>query len=158
MTFRPTQSKRMTGAAGETLPLYEQVACIVVAEAYGIEPEALAAVRIAESGGPGNEFGVLSIPEVDTYGEEARVAAESIRNNIGRFTQKYGHSPYVSGRLSLAFWNFMQERYAPRGAGNDPDDLNRHWAKNVSTYYKASGVALVGPPAIPDPTVTGGSA
>lgn len=143
MKFRPTQAWRFTGRAGEDLPPYEQAVIYAFAQAYNIPPEALAAVRIAENGPAGNDFGIVSLPDVDTYGEECRAAAESISANIARFSAKYGRSPFVGDKLTLAFWVFMGSRYCPVGAANDPEGLNQGWPENCHTIYRASGVAPV---------------
>ena len=114
------------------------------AKRAGIDPAFLQALRRAENGGPGREFGVLSVP-APTYHEQARVAAESIRRNVERFAERGGQAvDPATGRYTPDFIAFFSSRYAPVGVGNDPSGLNRHHARNLLRLYTdavASGVA-----------------
>jgi len=100
-----------------------------------IDPRFLHALRRAENGGPGREFGVLSVP-APTYQDQARVAAESIRRNVERFDAQ-GRSAIdpATGRYTEEFIRFFSSRYAPIGAGNDPAGLNRSHARNLIRLY-----------------------
>lgn len=116
-----------------------------VAATIGVPATFLAAIRIAEAGGPGREFGVLS-DTCPTYEDQAREAAVSILHNIYRFTLATGQWPGTDS-LSNEFVAWMAYKggpegtgYAPRGAANDPRDLNRFWATNVFLAYTSSGV------------------
>jgi hypothetical protein len=95
----------------------------------------LRALRRAENGGPGREFGVLSVP-APTYGAQARVAAESIRRSAERF-ERTGRSAVdpTTGRYTTGFIEFFSRRYAPVGAANDPTGLNRYHARNLIRLY-----------------------
>lgn len=62
----------LTGDA-KRLPPWEQEAIIRIARQAGVDPRLLAAVRLTENGGPGREFGVLSVP-APTYDDQERVA------------------------------------------------------------------------------------
>jgi hypothetical protein len=104
------------------------------AEHAAIDPAFLRALRRAENGGPGREFGVLSVP-APTYEDQARVAAESIRRNIERFEQSGGTATDSSGRYTKEFIEFFSSRYAPVGAANDLTRLNRHHAGNLVRLY-----------------------
>lgn len=105
------------------------------AERAGVDPAFLKALRRAENGGPGREFGVLSVP-APTYDDQARVAAESIRKNVERFERKGGQAiDPVTGRYTNEFIEFFSSRYAPVGAANDPTGLNRHHARNLMRLY-----------------------
>jgi hypothetical protein len=110
----------------------------------GVDPAFLHALRRVENGGPGREFGVLSVP-APTYGNQARVAAESIRRNVARFTERGGTAvDAVTGRYTPEFIAFFSSRYAPVGAANDPRNLNRHHTRNLLRLYTdaaGSGVA-----------------
>jgi len=46
-------------------------------------------------------------------------------------------SDYIKDQRSQqqSFVDFWAARWAPIGAANDPNNLNRHWAKNVSTLW-----------------------
>lgn len=108
------------------LPFIEQTVIARIAKNVGIDVNFLAAVRIAENGGPGREFGVLS-EKATTYEEQCQITAISIRNNLIRFMNQ---TPY-----SLEFIQFMQERWAPKLVANDPNNLNKNWINNVSKAY-----------------------
>lgn len=101
----------------------------------GIDARFLHALRRAENGGPGREFGVLSVP-APTYDEQARVAAESIRRSTERFerTGRQAIDP-VTGRYTEAFIRFFSKRWAPVGAANDPKGLNQYHAGNLLRLY-----------------------
>ncbi len=130
---------KLTGEAGG-LPEAEQQQILQTAAEIGVPAAFLAAIRIAENGRAGREFGVLS-EAADTYEVQCRIAALSIRNNSYRFVARFQEWPTdATGGLSEAFTKFMGARWAPRGATNDPDDLNAHWPKNVWRAYQGSGV------------------
>lgn len=100
-----------------------------------IDSRFLAAIRRVENGRPGREFGVMSVP-APTYRDQARVAAETVRRNVERFEQrgKQAVDP-ASGRYTDEFVRFFSSRYAPIGASNDPNGLNRHHAQNLIRLY-----------------------
>lgn len=131
---------KLTGPAG-TLPDVEQQAILEVAARVGVPAVFLAAIRLAENGRPGREFGVLS-EEATTYEAQCRIAALSIRNNTYRYVERFKAWPTdPSGGLSEAFTKFMAARWAPVGTENDPTNLNAHWPGNVWRAYMESGVA-----------------
>ena len=86
----------------------------------------LFAIRKAENGGPGVEFGVLHPKAKGTnLRTQAGWAAATIMKNRGRHnTKEHGN-----------FINFLGSRYAPKGAENDPKGLNANWIKNVSVHH-----------------------
>jgi hypothetical protein len=101
----------------------------------GIDPAFLWALRRVENGGPGREFGVLSV-RAPTYDDQVRVAAESVRRSVERFARAGGRAvDPESGRYTEAFVRFFSHRYAPVGAANDPAGLNRHHAPNLLRLY-----------------------
>jgi hypothetical protein len=106
------------------------------AQRVNIDPALLAALRRVENGGPGREFGVLSVPAPGLE-EQARVAANTIRKNAARFVRQGGEviDP-ATGRYTEAFLRFFSARYAPLGAGNDPNGLNRFHAANLIALYR----------------------
>jgi len=85
------------------------------------------AIRRAENGRAGREFGVLHPRAIDTNLDTqagwcaATVYKEWVRqgrpSNMGTFIPLLGN------------------RYCPVGADNDPTGLNRHWVKNVTKFY-----------------------
>ena len=108
------------------------------AERTGIDPAFLSALRKVENGGPGREFGILSVP-APTYEDQARIAAETVQKNLERF-RKQGGQPIdpVTGRYTEEFIRFFSGRYAPIGASNDPRGLNRFHASNLIRAYLKS--------------------
>ena len=130
---------KFTGEAA-SLPEHEQQAILQTAAEVGVPATFLAAIRIAENGRAGREFGVLS-ELAETYEAQARIAALSIRNNVYRYVLRFKEWPVDgTGGLSEAFTKFMAARWSPVGATNDPTNLNQHWPKNVWRVYQGSGV------------------
>jgi hypothetical protein len=128
------EHERLTQAEQEAIICYE-------AARQGVQATFLAAIRIAEGGRPGREFGVLSADAPD-YGTQAEICARSIRNNLFRFMTAHSGAFPVDphDRYTRAFIAFMADRWAPRGAGNDPSDLNANWPQNVRTAYEGSAL------------------
>jgi hypothetical protein len=125
-----------TNIALRRLPAEAEEATIKdVAARAAIDPVLLHALRRAENGGPGREFGVLSVP-APTYHDQARIAAESIRRSVERF-EAGGRRAFdpLSGRYTREFIEFFSRRYAPVGAGNDPANLNQYHAQNLIRLY-----------------------
>jgi len=87
------------------------------------------AIRKAENGGPGREFGILGVG-ADTYSSQAGWAVCTVVKNYYRWVQ------YKRDRVE-PFVVFLGKRYCPVGAGNDPGGLNVHWVKNVSKFVRA---------------------
>jgi hypothetical protein len=104
-----------------------------------VDERFLRALRRAENGRPGREFGVLSVP-APTFDDQARIAAESVRRNVERFEKTGGRAiDPASGRYTDEFIRFFSARWAPVGAANDPTGLNRYHARNLTRLYaKAS--------------------
>lgn len=85
-----------------------------------------AAIRRAENGGPGREFGVMS-KKARTYDEQAGWCAAIAWKRWQEFqTGKHGDD----------FLVYLASRYAPAGSANDPEGLNRHWLRNVRGWMK----------------------
>ena len=90
----------------------------------------VAAIRYAENGARGKEYGILH-PRVDpTYRSQAGWCAATVQKNYDRWVK--------AGRRG-AFIAFLGKRYCPVGADNDPEGLNRHWIKNVTHYSERFG-------------------
>lgn len=87
--------------------------------ATDLVPQIAHAVKIAE--GNKRNHGVLSVPTANA-GEASKVLNDSVYNNFVRWDQ--------AGRPGK-FIDFMQQRWAPIGAKNDPKNLNKNWAGNV---------------------------
>jgi tape measure domain-containing protein len=131
---------RATGAGAlPALPQREQETIRRIAQTQNVDPEFLAALRRAENGGPGREFGVLSV-SAPTYEDQARIAAQTIAANRQRF-EAQGRTAVdpTSGRYTPDFIRFFSNVYAPLGAANDPTGLNQAHAGNLLRFYGAGG-------------------
>jgi hypothetical protein len=82
----------------------------------------VAAIRFAENGGKGREYGILHPRVKPTYRSQAGWCAATVQKNYDRWTK--------AGRKG-DFITFLGNRYCPVGAENDPTGLNKHWQKNV---------------------------
>lgn len=96
-----------------------------VASEYGLSPaqtKLLMAIRKAENGRVGREFGVLNsqamrfTDPIKSFRTQAKWAAGTIRK---RYT----------GDLEA-----FAKRWAPIGASNDPSNLNANWLDNVKNF------------------------
>ena len=81
----------------------------------------LIAIRKAENGGEGREFGIMN-DKADTYSKQAGWCASTCFKNYIRWLKTDMKKPYLV---------YLANRYAPVGAANDPDGLNINWLKNV---------------------------
>lgn len=109
----------------------------------GVDPYFILAVRRAENGKAGQEYGVLSVP-APTYGAQLGVCCTSVRNHIDRY-QQAAKSPASAGQVlgsgiercmyTRGFIRSFADRWAPHGVANDPKDLNHNWFDNVTTLY-----------------------
>ena len=99
---------------------------LTVARAFGLDPALLQAVVIAE----GNIVRAVqcSLPEVTTRELALRITARSCVHAMVDWIKGDDARPGAF----VAFW---ADRWAPRGAANDPHDLNAHWALNVRRLW-----------------------
>lgn len=117
------------------------------AERLEVEPEMLMALRSAEDGGRGVEYGIFPKgadkkryekdqgyfwkDQFFKYESEREKqlswAAWTIKKNWERFAENpEGHENFIS---------YFASKYAPIGAKNDPKGLNRHWERNFRIFY-----------------------
>jgi len=87
----------------------------------------VAAIRYAENGGKGKEYGILHPRVKPTYRSQAGWCAATVQKNYDRWVKAGKNGDFIS---------FLGAKYAPIGADNDPKGLNRHWVKNVKAYSK----------------------
>lgn len=97
-----------------------------VAQEYELTPEQtnlLYAIRQAEQGRTGREFGVLNPKAMryendpqNSFPTQAKWAAGTIKKRYTGDLEKF------------------RDRWAPLGADNDPKNLNKNWVKNVRFY------------------------
>lgn len=88
----------------------------------------LLAIRKAENGRKGIEFGVLhprAVDQPNSLRVQAGWCAATIRKTYTRWQKS------SSG---MDFIRFLGARYCPVDATNDPTGLNHHWVKNVKHW------------------------
>lgn len=115
-----------------------------VAMRYGVDPYFIAAIRKAENGGPGREFGIMltNRGKLNSFEFQLLGCIQTIVHCVNDFrynicvAQRTARGEAVL-RYSEAFIAAVQRRYAPLGAGNDPTDLNKNWFVNVANTYFA---------------------
>lgn len=89
-----------------------------------------AAIRYAENGGSGREYGILHPRVKPTYRSQAGWCAATVQKNWDRFIADGGSTDDIAGYI-----RFLGARYCPVGADNDPHGLNKHWVGNVVSHY-----------------------
>ena len=103
---------------------------LAVAKDFGLDPSLLQAVVAAE----GNIVRAVqcSVPAVTTRAAALRITARSCVHAMVDWI-KSGPGDNIERRDAfIAFW---ANRWAPRGAANDPHNLNANWASNVSRLW-----------------------
>lgn len=107
---------------------------------YHVDPYFIGAIRHAENGSPGKEFGVLSV-SAPTYTDQLREACESVAHKAAVFD---GEITVLTLRItkaamvlvySDAFIQKFASVWAPEKVSNDPHNLNANWANNVRLIY-----------------------
>jgi hypothetical protein len=109
---------------------------------YCVDPMFVAAIRHAENGEPGIEFGVEDRTK-DTFELQLRECCASVRNRVMEFPRN-PFSVLVGPNVKRlvygsGFVAYFQSKWAPTPAGgpveNDPNNLNANWYKNVTEAY-----------------------
>ena len=85
----------------------------------------VAAIRYAENGGNGREYGILHPRVKPTYRSQAGWCAATVQKNWDRWHKAGSPGDFI---------DFLGNRYCPVGADNDPNGLNQHWIKNVRHF------------------------
>lgn len=115
---------------------------VPIAAAHGVDPLFILTIREVENGGPGREFGVLSV-SAPSWADQCRVACVSVAHRLWQFLQHTNADEqafgYVIGRLSYTpdFIRFFASIWAPRDVKNDPNNLNANWYPNARDTYAA---------------------
>lgn len=111
------------------------------AEAKEVDPCFIMAIRQAENGAPGKEFGVLS-QSAPTYADQLRICVATVAHRL----ESFPGNPLVRNafgriRYSPKWVAYFQSIWAPSGldvhVDNDPNGLNANWLKNVLAFYEA---------------------
>jgi len=114
------------------LPVHEETAIAeAVAENVRTELQAdgvklLRAIRRAEAGGTGREFGIMNA-KAKTLRQQAGWCAATFQKNWDRWSATDRAVPFLV---------FFAGRYAPEGVANDPDRLNQYWLSNVIIFLE----------------------
>ena len=85
----------------------------------------VAAIRYAENGGKGREYGILHPRVKPTYRSQAGWCAATVQKSWDRWQKAGGKGDFI---------DHLGNRYCPVGADNDPTGLNRHWKRNVRHF------------------------
>lgn len=88
------------------------------------------AVKFAENNK--RNHGVLSVKTTNP----SKVLNTSVANNLDRFMTGAPSNENYDNSGTQRFVDFMQQRWAPIGAENDPKNLNANWSPNVRHYLK----------------------
>ena len=89
------------------------------------------AIRYAENGAEGREYGILH-PDVDpTYRSQAGWCAATVQKNWDRYEQHGGDTEDMQEYI-----NFLGNVYCPLDDSRDITGLNQYWQKNVTTFYR----------------------
>jgi len=83
------------------------------------------AIRYAENGGKGREYGILHKRCPKTYRGQAGWCAATVQKNYDRWVKAGKRGEFI---------DFLGRVYCPVGAENDPTGLNKHWTKNVRHF------------------------
>lgn len=106
---------------------------LLAATTKGVDAYFIAAIRVAENGAPGREFGVLSVPAPD-YASQLRVTCNSVCSRLLAFG---GNWFDYNGRLMYqkSFVRYFATNWAPNNVANDPRHLNANWLENAWNTY-----------------------
>jgi hypothetical protein len=94
----------------------------------------LFAIRKAENGKQGKEFGVLHPKAKGKKGESREATLDRQAGWAAATVMSKRRSHAASGGKPEEFVSYLSTKYAPVGAENDPRGLNRHWHTNVSGW------------------------
>lgn len=125
------------GQASEAIKAKDGAACAASfddAIKVNIRPECraklapiVAAIRYAENGGKGREYGILHPRVKPTYRSQAGWCAATVQKNYDRWVKAGSKGDFIT---------FLGGRYCPLDDPRDKGGLNKHWIKNVSHYTK----------------------
>ena len=85
----------------------------------------VAAIRFAENGGKGREYGILHDRCEPTYRSQAGWCAATVQKTYDRWCALDKPGEFI---------DYLGNRYCPIGAENDPTGLNKNWVGNVNHW------------------------
>ena len=97
----------------------------------------VAAIRYAENGRAGREYGVLHPNVEPTYRSQAGWCAATVQKNWDRYKEQGGDTENLDEYIT-----FLGDRYCPIDDPRDAMGLNKHWIHNVSRLYKNFNINL----------------
>jgi hypothetical protein len=99
----------------------------------------LFAIRKTENGKHGKQFGVL---HPRAYAKPGETQEQSLDRQagwaasiLGKRETEWNAMPQNQKNKYQGFHHYLQTRYAPHGAENDPTGLNKNWLRNFTTHY-----------------------
>src|SRR5260370_29429640 len=117
----------------------EQALIKIAAARYGVDWHFVAAIRKAEEGGPGREFGVLSV-KAPSYAAQLEVCCQTVRHRLVEYD---GDNPALElhqvpdGKQAVAyprdFIAWFRAIWAPHGVANHPTRLNPNSSSNAGS-------------------------
>lgn len=93
----------------------------------------VAAIRYAENGKPGKEFGIMSKRCKPYYRDQAGWCAATVYKR---------YKDWIKLGKPNDFIQYLSKSYAPIGAENDPKGLNKNWVPNVKYYVLKQKAAI----------------
>ncbi len=102
---------------------------------YPDEIPTIYSVRLCEQGRKGREFGVLAQGAIDT---DLRTQAEWTMSTLIKDTKRWHTDTLANGKKKSDYPGFIfyfADKWAPSGADNDPNNLNKYWLPNVQKFY-----------------------
>ena len=103
-----------------------------IAKHYGVDANLIQAVVAAE--GDILKAVQCALPKTKTREEAIGITCRSAAHAL---------SDFVKARSDAAFVAFWADRWAPRGAANDPHHLNANWPKNVLRLWRGPAESKV---------------
>lgn len=93
------------------------------------------AIRQIENGGPGKEFGVLSV-SAPTYADQLRICVSTVAHRLESYTvNPLTRNPFGRVTYNPKWIAYFAAIWAPGGVQNDPNGLNKNWLPNVLKAY-----------------------
>ena len=115
-------------------PLIE-AACLL----KNIDPAFVCAIRQAENGSDGKQFGVLS-SNAPTYNDQLRICIATVAHRLESFPgNPLCRNSFGRVRYNAKWVAYFQSIWAPVGLdiANDPTHLNDNWLQNVLKFYES---------------------